>query len=166
MSTPQDPSRTTIRSRRRLSSLSRTVIKAVFPLSARSQLVVAALGVALLAGCGSHATKDVQAVPPTTTAAKVRTPLVRALIRDYAKLGRDVRAMRAAALPVNTETLKGTPALQRTTNVFIIDLDKSHLSLKSKNRMIDHAAAAVATTCDQCFQQLEAIRPIPEIAHP
>ena len=31
--------------------------------------------------------------------------------------------------------------------------------------MIDHAAAAVATSCDQCFQQLEAMRPIPQIAH-
>ena len=31
--------------------------------------------------------------------------------------------------------------------------------------MIDHAAGAVATSCDQCFQQLEAIRPTVQIAH-
>ena len=106
-------------------------------------------------------------MPPTTTttAPKARTPLVRALIRDYKALGTDVGAMRAAALKVHTETLKGTPALRATTGAFIDDLDKSHLSLKSKNRMIDHAAGAVATSCDQCFQQLEAIRPIPQIAH-
>jgi len=29
-----------------------------------------------------------------------------------------------------------------------------------KNRLIDHAVGALAGTCDQCFQQLEAIRPI------
>ena len=131
--------------------------------------VIVALSVALLAGCGSskHASSD---APPsatnTMTTAKVRTPLVRALIRDYAALGADVRAMRAAAVSVHTQTLKGTPALRRTTDRFIADLQKSHLSLKSQNRMIDHAAGAVSTSCDQCFQQLEAMRPIPQIAHP
>ena len=118
----------------------------------------------LLAGCGGSKHPAVTPARTTVTAAKARTPLVRQLIRDYRKLGADVRAMRAAAAPVNKETLKGTPALMRTTNRFIDDLDKSHLSLKSKNRMIDHAAAAVATTCGQCFQQLEAIRPIVQIA--
>jgi len=67
---------------------------------------------------------------------------------------------------VHKQTLKGTPALRNTTAAFIEDLEKSHLTLKAKNRMIDHAAGAVATSCDQCFQQLEAIRPIPQIAHP
>jgi len=67
---------------------------------------------------------------------------------------------------VNKETTLGTPALRRTTGTFLDDLEKSHLSPKSKNRMIDHAAGAVATTCGQCFQQLEAERPIVQIAHP
>jgi hypothetical protein len=120
----------------------------------------------LLAGCGG--TKHDAAVPPpaTTAAPKARTPLVRALIRDYKALGIDVRAMRAAALKVHTQTLKGTPALRDTTGAFIDDLERSHLSQKAQNRMIDHAAAAVATSCGQCFQQLEAMRPIPQIAHP
>ncbi len=96
----------------------------------------------------------------------MRTPAVRALIRDYKKLGVDVSAMRAAALEVHRQTLKGTPTLRRTTGAFIGDLEQSHLTLKAKNRMIDHAAGAVATSCDQCFQQLEAVRPIPQIAHP
>jgi hypothetical protein len=34
-----------------------------------------------------------------------------------------------------------------------------------RNRMIDHAAAIVAPVCQQCFQALEAERPIPGIAH-
>jgi hypothetical protein len=74
--------------------------------------------------------------------------------------------MRAAALKVDKGTLKGTPALRRTTGRFLVDLERSHLSPKARNRMIDHAAGAVATSCDQCFQQLEAERPIVQIAHP
>jgi hypothetical protein len=31
--------------------------------------------------------------------------------------------------------------------------------------VIDHAAAIVAGSCQQCFQALEAERPIPAIAH-
>ena len=36
-------------------------------------------------------------------------------------------------------------------------------SSAAKNRMIDHAAAALVGSCEQCFQALEAERPIPEI---
>jgi hypothetical protein len=138
-------------------------------LSVRPQLVGVALSIALLAGCG--ASKHSEAAPPpvtttTTAAAKVRTLQIRALISDYKTLGADIAAMRAAAVKVHGQTLKGTPALRRTTGRFIEHLEKSHLTLKSRNRMIDHAAGAVATSCDQCFQQLEAVRPIPQIAHP
>src|SRR5438045_1242333 len=103
--------------------------------------------VAALAGCG-HA-RHSQA-PATTTVRAPRTPLVRALIRDYKRLGADVRAMRAAALKVRRGTLLGTPALRRSTGRFIEDLERSHLSLKARNREIDHAAGAVATSCEQC----------------
>jgi hypothetical protein len=126
------------------------------------RLAPVVLSLAVLAGCGGskHAS-----VPPTTaTVRKVRTPLVRALIRDYKKLGADVRSMRAAALKVHVQSLKGTPALRTTTGKFLEDLETSHLSPKARNRMIDHAAGAVATSCEQCFQQLEANRPIPQIA--
>jgi hypothetical protein len=128
--------------------------------------VLAASIVLVLAGCAGSKNADVARTVAATTTARVRTPLVRALIRDYKTLGIDVRAMRGAALKVHGQSLKGTLALRRTTGAFIDDLDRSHLSLKAKNRMIDHAAGAVATTCGQCFQQLEAMRPIPQIAHP
>jgi len=136
-------------------------------LSVRPQLVGVALSIAVLAGCGGS--KHPRAAPPrvtTTTAARARTPYVRALVRDYKTLGVDIAAMRAAAVKVHGQTLKGTPALRRTTARFIEHLETSHLTLKARNRMIDHAAGAVATSCDQCFQQLEAVRPIPQIAHP
>jgi hypothetical protein len=141
------------------------VFKGVFSLSARPQIVCAVALIALLAGCGGGKHPEAAPAPPTATT-KVRTPEVRALIRDYRTLGADVRAMRAAAAKVHGPTLKGTPALRTTTGTFIEHLQKSHLSLKAQNRMIDHAAGAVATSCDQCFQQLEAMRPIPQIAHP
>jgi hypothetical protein len=133
-----------------------------------SRVAVPLLSLALLAGCGGSEHAESLTPPATTTPAKakVRTPLVRALIRDYRTLGIDVSEMRAAALEVHGQTLKGTPALRSTTGAFIEDLEQSHLTLKAKNRMIDHAAGAVATSCDQCFQQLEAVRPIPQIAHP
>jgi hypothetical protein len=72
--------------------------------------------------------------------------------------------MRAAAAKVHRSSLLGTPELRRTTSAFIEDLETSSLTLKGKNRMIDHAAAAVAPVCEQCFQMLEAVRPIPQIA--
>jgi hypothetical protein len=34
-----------------------------------------------------------------------------------------------------------------------------------RNRMIDHAAALLTGPCEQCFQALEAERPIVAIAH-
>ena len=86
------------------------------------------------------------------------------MIHDYKILGADVQALRRAAAKVHRGTLLGTPALRRGTGKFIEDLESSHLSPKARNREIDHAAAAVAPSCDQCFQQLEAIRPIPQIA--
>jgi hypothetical protein len=126
-----------------------------------------ALSIAIVAGCGSGSKPtNVAPSPETTTTAKARTPAVRALIRDYKTLGVDVRSMRAAAVKADGPTLKGTPALRTTTGKFLEDLEKSHLSPKARNRMIDHAMGAVATSCDQCFQQLEANRPNVQIAHP
>jgi len=119
--------------------------------------------IALAAGCGGA--KHAVSTPSTTTATTtVRTPRVRALIRDYRRLGVDVTRMRAEAVKVHRGTLLGTPGLRRTTSRFIEDLEGSHLAPKARNREIDHAAAAVATSCEQCFQQLEAIRPILQIA--
>jgi hypothetical protein len=115
---------------------------------------------AIAAGCGGS--EHVAPTPSTTTT--TRSPLVRALIRDYRGLGIDVARMRAEAAKVHRGTLLGTPGLRRSTAQFIEDLEGSHLSPKARNREIDHAAAAVATSCEQCFQQLEAVRPIPQIA--
>jgi hypothetical protein len=117
----------------------------------------------LAAGCGSE--QHAQSTPSTSSAARTtRSAKVRELIRDYKQLGVVVQAMRREAAKIRRGTLLGTPALRRLTGRFIEDLESSHLSPKARNREIDHAAGAVATSCEQCFQQLEAIRPIPQIA--
>jgi hypothetical protein len=85
--------------------------------------------------------------------------------RDLVQLWADTGAMRRAAAKSEHSSLKGDPAVRRATSSFIDDLDRSRIDNLSKNRVIDHAAAAVATVCEQCFQQLEAMRPIPAIAH-
>ena len=49
------------------------------------------------------------------------------------------------------------------TDRFIDDLNVSKLSLKTKNRLIDFAIAGSLGKCDDCFQALEAMRPIPAL---
>jgi hypothetical protein len=109
----------------------------------------------LLAGCGGSWTAPV-ASPPAVLTATQRS--------DSAHLQADVRAIKRAAAKVGHRTLMGSPELQRTTGAFLDRLDRSSLDPKMKNRMIDFAASAVAGSCDQCFQMLEAARPIPQIA--
>jgi hypothetical protein len=116
---------------------------------------------ALAAGCGGDGRGVLTHQPSQPTR---RTPAAEKYVRDYKRLGADVRALRAEAAKVHGQTLLGTRMLRRATGKFIEDLQGSVLSPKARNRMIDHAAGAVATSCEQCFQQLEAIRPIPQIA--
>ena len=123
---------------------------------------------ALLVGCSGS-----KHAAPTTTAAvnpfpedpqvwaRATTPAQR---RSLTVLAADVRALHQDAAKTAKRTLMGTPALRQGTNRFLLDLDHSRIDLVSKNRVIDHAAAAAAGSCDQCFQQLEAARPIPQIA--
>jgi hypothetical protein len=71
------------------------------------------------------------------------------------KLDRDLAAMRTA---------KTAAAASRLTDRFLQDVDTAPVDNLTRNRMIDHAAAAVSALCPQCFQALEADRPIPSIA--
>jgi len=95
-----------------------------------------ALCVLALAGCGgSH------------TAAKCSPKIVRALTR----LNHDVSAIRNA--PSDT-------AVSNATDRFMNDVFTLPIDNLTRNRMIDHAAAALTGRCPQCFQALEANRPI------
>jgi hypothetical protein len=55
--------------------------------------------------------------------------------------------------------------VDRETDRFLHDVQTAPVDNLVRNRMIDHAAAIVAPVCQQCFQALEAERPIPSIAH-
>jgi len=116
-------------------------------------LFVPALCAAVLAGCGGHAGS------PGASHSSNRLLLSRE--RQEARLFRDVALIRAEARRTSTSSLKGTPALRQLTARFIEDYDRSSaIPRLRKNRMIDHAVGALAGTCEQCFQQLEAMRPI------
>jgi len=82
-----------------------------------------------------------------------------------ARLRADVAAIRVAARRPAKDTLKGNAAVNRATDRFLLDVGRAHVSLLAKNRFIDHAAAALVGSCQQCFQALEAGRPIPAISH-
>ena len=141
------------------------------------RLALALALVVLSVGCGSGSTApDAQSTRTTPNHPAAANPfpddpqiIARATTRTQREaldlLARDIDAMRATSRKAPAHTLKGTPSTRRTTSRFIDHLETSTIDDLSKNRLIDHAAAAVAISCDQCFQQLEAMRPIPAIAH-
>ena len=127
--------------------------------------------VALLAGCGGNAEHAAAPAKPArpnpypddpSLVERATTPAQRAAL---ARAAHDVDAMKSAAAATPKRSLKGTPRLRRTTARFLQHMQTSPLESLTQNRLIDHAAAAVSFACEQCFQQLEANRPIPQIAH-
>jgi hypothetical protein len=86
--------------------------------------------------------------------------------RDLAQARADLAHLKEVTAPVHRSSLMGTPAIQAATGRFLDHLDRSAIPLRRRNRLIDHAVAAVSGVCGQCFQMLEADRPIPELAHP
>jgi Flp pilus assembly protein TadD len=129
---------------------------------ARTSILLAGL-VLCLAACGSssHHSAARTSAPRSTTLAcsDPRT------VRDTARLRADVAAIRAAARKPTKDTFNGNAAVNRATDRFLADEGRAHVSLLAKNRFIDHAAGALTGSCQQCFQALEAERPIPSISH-
>jgi len=120
------------------------------------------LVLALVAGgCGGSGK---HAAATTSTTAKPRCPRT-VTARWTARLQRDVAAIRLTARRPTKDTLKGNPAINAATDRFLLDVNKAPIDLLVKNRFIDHAAGALVGSCQQCFQALEAGRPIPAISH-
>ena len=107
-------------------------------------LVLASCAVLCLAACGSAAKPKA-----TTTAKQCVSP------QAMAKLNADIAAIRRAR--GNTE------ATNRTTDRFLLAVATAPVTNLKRNRMIDHAVGALGGECEQCFQALEAARPIPNI---
>ncbi len=112
--------------------------------------------VALLAGCGSTATTH------STRQASCRNP---AAARATTRILADVAAIRRAAVLPTSSVLKGNTAVNRATDAFLRDVETAPIDNLARNRLIDHAAAALVGACEQCFQALEATRPIVQIEH-
>jgi hypothetical protein len=106
-----------------------------------------------LAACGS--TK--QAAPPRH--AKICHTTAKAL----AKLQADIRAMRAAARTPTKDTFQGNHAINVATDRFLNDVALAPIGNLKRNRLIDHAMGTLAGSCEQCFQALEAARPVVNI---
>ena len=82
---------------------------------------------------------------------------------NRAGLNRDLASLRTAGQVHVADKLLGGPAANRATDRFLHDLEVAPISNLMRNRLIDHAAASVVGNCQQCFQALEAERPIPAI---
>jgi hypothetical protein len=115
-----------------------------------------------LVACGSSSHHSATRSAAGTTTRGCTDPRT---ARDTTRLRRDVAAIHAAAGKPTKDTFKGNAAVNSATDRFLADEGRAHVSLLVKNRMIDHAAAALAGSCQQCFQALEAERPIPSISH-
>jgi hypothetical protein len=129
--------------------------------------IAAALAVALvLAGCGgaekTTAPDATTAVSAATTSANKckgsRSAAVRQ--RKIRRLALDVARLRRIAAPIQKKTLDGTPALARAVDRFLLDVADRDVPVHVRSRFIDRAAAVVSPVCEQCFQALEANRPI------
>jgi hypothetical protein len=83
--------------------------------------------------------------------------------KAIARLEADIAALRHAARLPTKDTLLGNAAINRATDRFLNDVSLAHITNLKRNRMIDHAAGTLAGACEQCFQALEAARPIPNI---
>ena len=124
---------------------------------ARASILLVGLVLGLAAcGSGSH---------HSATRSTTRSCTDARAARDLARLRADVAAIRAAARKPTKDTFNGNAAVNRATDRFLADEGQAHVSLLVKNRFIDHAAGALAGACQQCFQALEAERPIPSISH-
>jgi hypothetical protein len=107
--------------------------------------------VLLLAGCGGGA-KDASCTSPKEQ-------------RALARLAGDLAAIKRAASQPVTDRLKGGAAVNRATDRFLLHVETAPIDNLQRNRLIDHAAASLVGSCEQCFQALEAARPIVNIAH-
>ena len=103
--------------------------------------------VVLAAGCGGG----------TKAAEKpcVSPKAARAIVR----IDHDIAAIRASA------SKNRVAAVSAGTDRFMNDVFTAPISNVQRNRFIDHAAAALQGTCPDCFQALEANRPIVTMVH-
>jgi hypothetical protein len=126
--------------------------------------VLALLVTLTLAACGAPKSSP---PPAATTATSTQSAAKASVCKNQAialaKIHRDIAALEAAyRLPVKDKLL-GNHAINVATDEFLNDEELAPISNLKRNRLIDLAMSAIGTHCQQCFQALEAGRPIPAI---
>lgn len=109
-----------------------------------------AFGLLAPTACGASSRPAAQPAPTTASSTTQCRKQAAALTRIH----RDLAAMQHASTEATMSTL---------TDRFLLHVSTAPLTNLQRNRLIDHAAAAVSIKCPQCFQALEAERPIPAI---
>ncbi len=112
-------------------------------------VLLCAFGLLALTACGGGGRPAARPSAPEATSHQCRNQAA-----ALARINRDLAAMRQA----KTEAVMST-----LTDRFLLHVSTAPLTNLQRNRLIDHAAAAVSIRCPQCFQALEAERPIPAI---
>lgn len=124
----------------------------------RSALLLLCVALAC-AACGGTSKPKAQAPAKPHASAQQCKKQTAAL----AKIHADIANLEAAyKLPVKDE-LKGNQAINVATDKFLNDVQLAPISNLQRNRLTDLAMSAIGTHCQQCFQALEANRPIPAI---
>jgi hypothetical protein len=104
---------------------------------------------ALVAGCGGNSASHASGTSSRCRGASAQAK------RELPRLHADSAAISRA---------RTHAATSRTTDRFIADIEHSHVSLTAENRLIDLAISGTLGKCHDCFEALEALRPIPSLA--
>jgi hypothetical protein len=112
-------------------------------------VLLIAFGLLALTACGASSRR-----PPAHATAPSTTKQCRNQAAALTRIDRDLTAMQHAPT---------ADAMSTLTDRFLLHVSTAPLTNLQRNRLIDHAAAAVSIKCPQCFQALEAERPIPAI---
>jgi hypothetical protein len=113
-------------------------------------VLLIAFGLLALTACGASSRRP----PAAHSAAPGAAKQCRNQAAALARIDRDLTAMQHAPT---------ADAMSTLTDRFLLHVSTAPLTNLQRNRLIDHAAAAVSIKCPQCFQALEAERPIPAI---
>jgi len=117
--------------------------------------LIALAAAVVAAGCGGKAHVAQTAPSATTSTTLQRCNPGAKLNPAQRRKARRINAILAAMRRTNTHDRAGT-----LTDRFLLGEATSGLPVYARNRMIDHAIAAVTAICEDCFQALEAARPI------
>jgi hypothetical protein len=131
----------------------------------RAAVLLAVVSLTLTA-CGAHSSSPPPAAttaPQSAAKAKAKAKACKNQAVALAKIHGDIAALSAAyKLPVKDKLL-GNHAINVATDKFLNDVQLAPISNLQRNRLTDLAMSAIGTHCQQCFQALEANRPIPSI---